>query len=130
MPDMSTILLIVAMFALMYFLLIRPQQKRSKEQQSMLAALEPGSRVMTISGIVGTIKYLGEKQAIIEIAPGVEMTVVKAALSTQKVEDEFEYADDADGQPEPVSDGPADTVSQPAASAEPSEPADPTEPTK
>ena len=56
--------------------------------------LEAGTRVMTISGIVGTIKHLGEKQAIIEISPGVEMTVVKGAISMQPVDDEFEYADE------------------------------------
>ncbi len=91
---METVLLIVVMGAAVYFLMIRPQQKRAKEQQNLMSALEPGARVMTVSGIIGTIKYLGDKQAIIEISPGVEMTVDKRAISTQKVEDEFEYADD------------------------------------
>ncbi|MDQ7993905.1 MAG: preprotein translocase subunit YajC [Propionicimonas sp.] len=91
--DWSTILMVVLMGAALYFLLLRPQQKRAKEQQAKLAALEAGSRVMTISGIVGTISHLGEKQAIIEIAPGVEITVDKRALSTQPIEDEFEYVD-------------------------------------
>lgn len=91
--DPTTILLLVGVMALAYFMLIRPQQKRAKEQRELMAALAPGDRVMTISGIVGTIRYLGEKQAIIEISPGVEMTVVKAAISSQPVDDEFEYSD-------------------------------------
>ncbi len=94
--DYGTILMIVAVIALFYFMLLRPQQKRTKEQKTLMAAIKPGDRVMTISGIVGTIRHLGEKQAIIEISPGVEMTVVKGAISTQPVEDEFEYSDDAD----------------------------------
>ena len=93
---METVLLVVMMGAALYFLMIRPQQKRAKEQQNLMTSLAPGARVMTISGIVGTIKYLGEKQAIIEVSPGVEMTIDKRAISTQPFEDEFEYADDAD----------------------------------
>ena len=92
---METVLMVVLMGAALYFLLIRPQKKRAKEQQEKLAAIEAGSRVMTISGIIGTISHLGEKQAIIEIAPGVEITIDKRALSTQPIEDEFEYVDAA-----------------------------------
>lgn len=94
--DFATIGMIALMGGAVYFLMIRPQQKRAKEQAALMSSLEPGARVMTISGIVGTIKYLGEKQAILEISPGVEMTMDKRALSTQPVVDEFEYADDAE----------------------------------
>lgn len=110
--DPTTILLLVGVMALAYFMLIRPQQKRAKEQRDLMSALKAGDRVMTISGIVGTIRYLGEKQAIIEISPGVEMTVVKAAISSQPVDDEFEYSDDESGDSEPeVSDADDDTLS-------------------
>jgi preprotein translocase subunit YajC len=121
--DYGTILMIVAVIALFYFMLIRPQQKRAKEQKTLMAGIKPGDRVMTISGIVGTIRHLGEKQAIIEISPGVEMTVVKGAISTQPVEDEFVYSDDVQGEAEP-----GDAVSdfdEPAVS--PQEPAAPHE---
>ncbi|PFG16742.1 protein translocase subunit yajC [Propionicimonas paludicola] len=101
MPDPTMIGLIVLMFAGFYFMIIRPQQKRAKEQKAHMETLAPGVRVMTISGIVGTIKHLGEKQAIIEISPGVEMTVVKGAISMQSVDDEFEYADDNEDNAEP-----------------------------
>lgn len=93
----STLMMVALMGAAFYFLLIRPQKKRAKEQQDKLSRLEPGTRVMTVSGIVGTVKHVGDKQVIVELAPGVEMTVVKQAISTQAVEDEFEYADDVDG---------------------------------
>ena len=90
----STLLMVALMGAALYFLMIRPQQRRAKEQKAVLSALGDGSRVMLVSGIVGTVRHLGEKQAIIEVAPRVEMTVVKAAISTQPVEDEFEYVDE------------------------------------
>lgn len=92
--DWTMIGLIALMFGAFYFLLIRPQQKRTKEQKEHMTTLGEGSRVMTISGIIGTVKHIGEKQAIIEVSPGVEMTIVKGAISMQAVEDEFEYADD------------------------------------
>lgn len=94
--DYGTIAMIALMGGAVYFLMIRPQQKRAKETANLMASLEPGSRVMTISGIVGTIKYLGDKQAILEVSPGVEITMDKRALSTQPVVDEFEYAEDAE----------------------------------
>ncbi len=94
--DFGTIAMIALMGGAVYFLMIRPQQKKAKETAAMMSSLEPGSRVMTISGIVGTIKYLGDKQAILEVSPGVEITMDKRALSTQPVVDEFEYADDAE----------------------------------
>lgn len=115
--DYGTILMIVAVIALFYFMLIRPQQKRSKEQKALMAAIKPGDRVMTISGIVGTVQHLGEKQAIIEISPGVEMTVVKGAISTQPVEDEFEYSDDAEPAEAPA-EAQSDADVEPAASPE------------
>ena len=68
--DWTMIGLLALMFGAFYFLLIRPQQKRTKEQKEHMSTLSEGSRVMTISGIIGTIKHIGEKQAIIEISPG------------------------------------------------------------
>lgn len=101
---LSTVLLFAVMGGALYFLMIRPQQKRQKEQQAAMSALEPGSRVMLISGILATVKYLGDKQAVVEVSPGVEMTVDKRAISSQPVEDEFEYADDAVVATDPVPD--------------------------
>ncbi|MBK8446257.1 MAG: preprotein translocase subunit YajC [Micropruina sp.] len=92
----STVLMLVLMGAAFYFLLIRPQQKRAKQQTEMTNSLAPGARIMLSSGVFGTIRHLGERQAIIEIAPGIEMTVIKqAVVKTLKPEDdEFEYSDD------------------------------------
>lgn len=114
----TTVLLFVLMGGVLYFMLIRPQQKRAKEQQSLMSTLEPGSRVMLISGIIATVKYLGDKQAVVEIAPGVEMTVDKRAITTQPVVDEFEYADDADDEAVEAEVADAAAVAEPAEAVE------------
>jgi preprotein translocase subunit YajC len=96
--NLPTVLMLVAVVAALYFLLIRPQKKRQQEQEQARDAWAPGARVMTIGGIIGTIKEIGDKQIVLEVAPDIEMTFVKNAISTNKVEDEFEYvdADEAD----------------------------------
>ncbi len=102
MPVDNSMLSTIAMLALMgvafWFLLIRPQQKKQKEAQAMVSKLGPGSRVMTTAGVFATVRHVGEKQAIVEIAPGVEMTIVKQAILriVDGAEEEFEY-EDADG---------------------------------
>ena len=95
---MDLILMIVAFGALMYFLMIRPQQKRAKEHQASISALSTGSRVLLTSGVFATVRHLGERQAIVELAPGVEITVIKGNIArpTTADEEEFEFADETD----------------------------------
>lgn len=96
----STLIMIGLMVAAFYYLIIRPARRRSTEQQNLVSSLAPGSRIMTTAGVFGTIKHLGETQAIIEIAPDIEMTITKQAIMRQvsPSEEEFEYADE--GAPE------------------------------
>lgn len=95
---METFLLLGLMIVAFYFLLIRPQQRKQKEHQRMMSELGSGVRVMTNSGVFGTIVHMGDKQAIIEVAPGVEMTVLKQAIMrvVNPSEEEFEYDDAAE----------------------------------
>ena len=99
---MEMLLIFAVMIAAMYFLMIRPQQKRMKEHQTLLDSLGEGSRVVLTSGIFSTIKHLADKQAIVELAPGLEITILRQVImrAATKEEDEFEYADEvfeADG---------------------------------
>ena len=95
---MDLILMIVAFGALMYFLMIRPQQKRMKAHQATITALAPGARVLLTSGIFATVRHLGERHAIVELAPGTEITIVKANIArpTTEDEEEFEFSDDVE----------------------------------
>lgn len=95
---MDLVLMIGAFAALMYFLMIRPQQKRMKAHQATLGSLAPGTRVLLTSGVFATVRHLGERQAIVELAPGMEITIVKGNIArpTTADEEEFEFSDDFD----------------------------------
>jgi len=72
-----------AIFAIMYFLLIRPQQKRVKEHQAMLGALRRGDQVVTAGGIVGKVTKVkeDEDQVEVEIASGTTVKVVRGTIA-------------------------------------------------
>jgi preprotein translocase subunit YajC len=75
--DWSMILMLVAMFAIIYFFMIRPQRKRQKEIENFRKSLAIGSQVVTASGVYGTVKSLNEGQPYltIEIAKGVTIQI-------------------------------------------------------
>ena len=81
-----TIVMMVAMIAVFYFLLIRPQRKKDKAVKDMLAALKPGDRICTIGGIYGTIKSI--KDDTIELSVGREDTkMIVARWAIRNVEE-------------------------------------------
>lgn len=97
MQDLLSLFLPFALLiAFFYFIVIRPQSKRMREQQEALSAMQPGDRVVLHSGIFATISHVGDNQMILELAPGVEVTVLKGAVSrkAKDSEEEFEFADD------------------------------------
>jgi preprotein translocase subunit YajC len=73
----------ILMFAIIYFLLLRPQQKRQKEHQKMISQLTKGDRVVTNSGILGTIVGINEKENIIvlRIAENVKIEILRNSVS-------------------------------------------------
>lgn len=79
---MSMILMLVAMFAIMYFFMIRPQQKRQKEIRNFQNALQEGQQVVTGGGIYGTVKRIDLATGIVEleIAKGVVIKVDKGSV--------------------------------------------------
>ena len=79
--DFMTFLPMIAIVVVFYFLLIRPQQKRAKETKTMLSALQKGDEVVTAGGVVGKISKLSDAYANLEIAPNVEITVQRSAIS-------------------------------------------------
>jgi preprotein translocase subunit YajC len=93
--DPLTLAMVAVLIVVGYFLIIRPQQKRAKEAKELQASLQTGSRVMMSGGILGTLRHLGEKQVVVEVSPGVELTFVRQAIirPLKDDEDEFEYAD-------------------------------------
>jgi preprotein translocase subunit YajC len=82
--DMSSSLVsmlpIVLMFVVLYFVMIRPQMKRQKEHKAMVDALAKGDEVATSGGILGKVTKLGENMLSIEIADGVEVQLQRHAV--------------------------------------------------
>lgn len=85
---MSQILMIVALFAIFYFLLIRPQQKKSKTHQEMLKSLRKGDRVYTSGGLIGTVTGVADKFLTIEISEKVRVRVLRSCVSGKESEAE------------------------------------------
>ena len=79
--DPTSILLLAAAGVAFFFLIIRPQRKRQAAQQSMQRALGPGAEIMTSAGIFGTVAAVTDEQISVEIAPGVFMRILPAAVS-------------------------------------------------
>jgi len=68
------------MFAVLYFVMIRPQQKRQKEARAMLDALAKGDEVATAGGLLGKVSVLGDQYLTLEVANGVEIKVQRTAV--------------------------------------------------
>jgi len=79
---------IIAILALMWFLLIRPQRRRQSESQRLLESLTVGKEVVTAGGLYGTITALEDDEARVEIADGVEVRVAKRAIAGVVSEDD------------------------------------------
>ena len=78
----TTLAPLIFIFAIMYFLLIRPQQQRAKEHKTMLEALRRGDTVVTAGGIVGKVTKVKEDgEVMVEVADNVQVRVLKATIS-------------------------------------------------
>ncbi|MFZ2163507.1 MAG: preprotein translocase subunit YajC [Sideroxyarcus sp.] len=78
--SMMQFLPLVALLAVFYFLILRPQQKRAKELKTMVEALQKGDEVVTVGGILGKITKVGEDNVGVEIADNVVVQVQKPAI--------------------------------------------------
>ncbi len=76
--SLAPILLLVVAF---YFLLIRPQKNRQKKHADMVSAVAPGTEVMTTAGIFGTVRETSDTELSLEIAPGMVIRILPAAVS-------------------------------------------------
>ena len=72
---------IILMFVVLYFLMIRPQMKRQKEQKAMIDALGKGDEVVSAGGVVGRVTKVGDAYITLEVAEGTEIILQKAAVT-------------------------------------------------
>jgi preprotein translocase subunit YajC len=74
---------LILIFVVFYFLLIRPQQRKAKDQKTMLDALRRGDRVVTGGGIIGTVARVDNpEEVVVEIAENVRVRVVRSTITT------------------------------------------------
>ncbi len=79
---LASLIPLVLLFVVFYFLLIRPQTKRAKEHRQMIDALAKGDEVVTNGGLLGKITNLGDNFVVLEIAPNLEVKVQRQAIAT------------------------------------------------
>lgn len=89
---LGSILMIVAIFVVFYFFMIRPQTKRQKEMQKMREALGQGDKIVTAGGIHGVIREVGKTYFIVEITKGVSIRVEKTSVYASAEDAEADQA--------------------------------------
>jgi len=82
------VIFLVAIFAIMYFLMIRPRQKQQKQQEEMIKELGAGDKVIIAGGIYGQIESLGEDTIILKIESGATMRVARSSILGKQVVEE------------------------------------------
>ena len=99
-PDPTTALILnlapfLLIFLIMWFLVIRPQQKRLKDHQAMIAAIKRGDTIELSGGMIGKVDRVADDELRVEIAPGVLVRVIRGAVSGVRVKGEPAPANDS-----------------------------------
>jgi preprotein translocase subunit YajC len=114
----SSLIILVALFALLWVLLIRPQRQRQQQQQNLLSSIEAGDEVLTVGGLYGIVREIDEDDdLIVEIAEGIRVRIARRAVGgVVKPEDEDEDEDgEVDGAAEDVDGAAAEQDEEPSA---------------
>jgi preprotein translocase subunit YajC len=93
---LASLILLLAMFVLLWVLLIRPQRQRQQKQQHLLSSVEPGDEILTVGGLYGIVRDIDEEDdLIVEIADGIQVRIARRAVGGVVKPDE-EGDEDAD----------------------------------
>jgi preprotein translocase subunit YajC len=116
----SSLIILVALFVLLWVLLIRPQRQRQQQQQNLLSSIEAGDEVLTVGGLYGIVREIDEDDdLIVEIAEGIRVRIARRAVGgVVKPEDEDEPEDDdgvVDGADEDADGAAAEQDEEPSA---------------
>ncbi len=94
---MGSLIIIVAMFALLWVLMIRPQRAKQQHQKRMLEAVAPGDEILTVGGLFGIVQEIDEDgDLVVEIAEGIHVRIARRAVATVVKPDEEDVLDDED----------------------------------
>ena len=89
MEGLSALIFPILLIVIFYFMLIRPQKRRVAQHQGLINSLNVGDEIVTIGGLFGTIKTIGEDDLVVEVAPGTSLRFLKSAIA-RRVDDEGE----------------------------------------
>lgn len=78
----STLIMFGAIFAIFYFMIIRPQQKRAKEREALLNSIKKGDKVITSGGLHGVIAGLEEKTVLLDLGNNIKVKIERSAIAT------------------------------------------------
>jgi preprotein translocase subunit YajC len=109
----ASLILIVAMFVLLWVLLIRPQRQRQQQQQRMIEAIDPGDEILMVGGIYGIVEEIDdEDDLVVEIAEGIRVRVSRRAVASVVKPEEEDEEDESAGEAGelPETDAPAGRV--------------------
>jgi len=97
---LATLILLAAMFALLWLLLIRPQRQRQLKQQQLLGSIEPGDEVLTVGGLYGIVREIDEEDdLVVEIAEGIQVRIARRAIGgVVKPEEDEEIDEESEGE--------------------------------
>jgi preprotein translocase subunit YajC len=96
---LATLILLAAMFVLLWVLLIRPQRQRQQKHQSLLSSVEPGDEILTVGGLYGIVQEIDdEDDLVVEVAEGIHVRIARRALAAVVKPEEADEDDETDGE--------------------------------
>ena len=87
MDQAGSLIFLILLVGIFYFMLIRPQRKRVEEHRRLIDSLDPGDEIVTIGGLHGVITSIGDDDVQVEVAPGTTLRFVKSAVARVVAED-------------------------------------------
>ncbi len=98
MNEVGSLIPLVLLLGVMYFVLIRPQQQRVKAQRALVTSLSVGDEVVTIGGMYGIVREVDENEVTLEVSEGIEVRFLKSAIARRLTEDRYEEEPEEEGQ--------------------------------
>ena len=96
----QSLIFLALMMVAFYFLLIRPQQRRMRQQRSLMASLAVGDEVVTLGGMYGVIRAIDDEEVTLEIAEGIDARFLRSAISRKVSYDEGPYENESEEEEE------------------------------
>ena len=78
---MAQLIVLVAMFALLWLFFIAPQRRRAQAQQSLIGSVEVGDEIVTVGGLIGRVRASQDEELVLEIAPGTQVRVARRSVA-------------------------------------------------